>query len=115
MSLQTDLVTALAAVASGAVYPQFVPADVDPPFVVYRIVSKEPLNTLSGGKVTTNSIVEFDCFASSYAAALSLAADVRSAINASALTFYESTSPGEEYEQPIDVFMEPVYYGFWHT
>ena len=115
MSLQSDIVTALAAVASGKVYPQFVPADVDPPFVVYRVISKDPLSTLSGGVVETNSVVEFDCFADSYSAALTLAGSVRTAITSSGMTYYESTAPGENYEPEVDVFMEPVFYGFWHT
>ncbi len=115
MSLQSDIVTALAAVASGQVYPQFAPADVDPPFVVYRITNKDPLQTLSGGTVEVNSIVEFDCYAETYSGALTLAESVKTAITATSLVFYESTSPGETYEPDADIFMEPVYYGFWHT
>ena len=115
MSLQSDIVTALASVASGNVYPQFVPADIDPPFVVYRILSKDPLTTLSAGTVETNSVVEFDCYADTYSAALTLAGNVRTAITGSGLTYYESTAPGENYEPDVDIYMEPVFYGFWHT
>jgi len=115
MSLQSDIVTALAAVASGKVYPQFVPADVDPPFVVYRIINKDPLQTLSSGTVLINSQVEFDCFSETYSGALTLAAAVKAAVVASGLTYYESTSPGENYEPEVDIFMEPIFYGFWHT
>lgn len=115
MSLQTDLVAALSSVAGGEVYPQFVPVDVSLPFVVYRVASKDPLQTLSGGTVETNSIVEFDCYADSYSGAVTLAESVRTAIEASALTYYETTAPGDTYEQVVDAFMEPVFYGFWHT
>jgi len=115
MSLQTDIVTALAGVASGKVYPQFVPADVDPPFVVYRIVAKDPLQTLDGTVHQRNSTAVFEAYADSYAAALALAADVRTAIEGSALTQYEDTAPGEDYVPAVDEFMEPVFYGFWHT
>lgn len=115
MSLQSEIVTALATVASGAIYPQFVPADVDLPFVVYRVVNKDPLVTLSDGSVETNYIVEFDCYDENYSDALTLAAAVRTAIGLSSLVYYETNSPGEDYEPIIDVFMEPVFYGFWHT
>jgi len=115
MSLQTDIVTALAGVASGKVYPQFVPADVDLPFVVYRVSNKNPLETLSAGTVEVNSIVEFDCYDENYSGALTLAAAVKLAIESSALVSYETNSPGENYEEIVDVFMEPVFFGFWHT
>ena len=115
MSLQSDIVTALATVASGNVYPQFVPADIDFPFVVYRIVNKDPLITLSGGTVELNTIVEFDCYDESYSGALTLAESVKTAIGLTTMTYYETSSPGEDYEPIVDVFMEPVFYGFWHT
>lgn len=116
MSLQSDIVTALAAVAGGRVYPQVAPADAALPFVVYRVLSKSPLNLLSGhGGITQYSVI-FECYASTYAASLTLAGQVATAIEAAAaLTEYREQSPGEEYEQSVDVFMEPVYFGFWHN
>ena len=115
MSLQSDIVTALAGVAGGKVFPQFVNADQAPPFVVYRIATKDPLQTLDGTIHQRNSVAVFECYDESYAAALVLADAVRSAITASSLTQYEDTAPGEDYEPQVDLFMEPVYLGFWHT
>jgi len=115
MSLQSDIVTALTSVASGKVFPQFVPADVDPPFVVYRINSKDPLTTLDGVVHLHNSSVVFECYAATYSGALTLASSVRSAIVGSSLQQYEDSAPGEDYEPQMDIFVEPVYYGFWHT
>jgi len=115
MSLQSDLTTALAAVASGKVYVQFIEEDVALPFVVYRVASKEPLTTLDGTTQLRNSSVVFECYADSYAGALTLADSVRSAVTGSGLTYYEESAPGEDYEPVVDTFMEPVYYGFWHT
>lgn len=115
MSLQSDLITALSAVAGGRVYPQFAPADAVFPLVIYRVLNKDPLITLSGGTIETNSIVAFESYADTYSQALSTSAAVESAIAASGLTHYETTAPGEEYEQAIDAYMEPVFYGFWHT
>ena len=114
MSLQSEIVTALSGVASGKVYPQFVNADIDPPFVVYRITSKDPLQTIDGTIHQRNSTAVFECYAENYADALTLADGVRTAIVGSSLTQYEDTSPGEDYDPVIDILMEPVYFGFWH-
>lgn len=115
MSLQTDLITALSGVAGDRIYPQFAPADAILPLVVYRVLNKDPLITLVSGTVETNSVVVFESYADTYTEALTTSASVETAIKASGLTHYEVTAPGEEYIQPTDVFMEPVYYGFWHT
>ena len=101
--------------ASGKVFPQFVNADYDPPFVVYRITSKDPLQTIDGTIHQRNSIAVFECYAENYNDALTLATSVRQAIVASSLVQYEDTSPGEDYEPVVDLFMEPVYFGFWYT
>ena len=121
MSLQSDIVTSLAGVASGKVFPQFVNADIDPPFVVYRIASKDPLQTIDGTIHQRNSTAVFECYAENYNDALTLATSVRSAIensaslNSGTVVQYEDTAPGEDYLPSVDIFMEPVYYGFWHT
>lgn len=113
MSLQSDIVTALAAVAGGRVYPQAAPAETAFPFVVYRIVSKEPLATLGGILEATRYTVVFDAWATTYASALSTADAVRTAIDASALNSFHASAPGEDYEPVVDAFVEPVHYGFW--
>jgi len=115
MSLQTEIIAVTASLANGKVYPQMVDEDVRLPFIVYRVLSKAPLETLSGGTIQMNVIVEFDCYADSYLSALTLADQLRNLIDASPLVSYETSAPGEQYEQTVDVFMEPVYYGFWHT
>jgi hypothetical protein len=119
MSLQTDLIAAFAAVspivAGGRVYPQAAPADAPLPFVIYRITSKDPLTTLNDSETLVNSIVSFESYADDYAEALAVAETVKAAIAASGLTYYKISSPGEDYVPPTDDYMEPVYYGFWHT
>lgn len=115
MSIQSDIVTALAGVAGGRVYPQAAPEDAAMPFVIYRRVSQTPLTTLQGFEGNINSVFTFDCYASTYAAALALAADVRSGIEGSAaLLEYRDAGSGEDYEPVVDAFMEPVSFGFWH-
>lgn len=116
MSIQSDIVTALASVAGGRVYPQIAPADAALPFVVYRVLTKNPLGLLTGHGGATQYSVVFECYAETYAAALTLAGQVTTAVEAAAtLTEYREQSPGEEYEPAVNVFMEPVYFGFWHN
>ena len=115
MSLQSDIMTALASLGANTVWPQAVPEDEDPPFVVYRILNKDPLTTLDNSNIDINSTVAFECYAETYSAAIALAASVKAAIKASNLTSYETTAPGEDYIPLIDGYMEPVFFGFWHT
>ena len=115
MSLQSDIVTALAAVASGRVYPQIAPEGATYPLVNYRVINKTPLLSASNVTLATQYQVVFECWGATYASALSTAAAVRSAIAATALNFYAIDEPGEEYEAAADSFMEPVYFGFLHA
>ena len=114
MSLQSDIITALATAGITNVYPQHVPADVDIPFIVYRVLSKSPTRTLNKTKHQTNSTVAFECYADDPAEAVTLASSVVTAIDASALVSYLDSSPGDDYEQMVAEYMEPVFFGFWH-
>ena len=113
-TFQGDLMTALASVASGQVYPQAAPADAAIPFVVYRILGKETIQTINGDVHQTNYTVAFDSWAGDYSSAVTLSNSVAAAIEASDLVSYRENSPGEEYEPQVDMYVEPVYYGFWY-
>lgn len=114
MSLQSDLKTLLSPIASGKFYAQAAPADADEPFIVYRILNKDPLQTLSGSTGHVRYSVAFECYALSYNDALTMAEAVKAAIEGSSLVSFEESAPGEEYIVDVDGFMEPVFYGFWH-
>ena len=120
MSIQSDIITALSigspTISAGTrVYPQFAPQDATLPFVVYRRLSQEPIGTIHNATpIATRSIFVFECYAATYNAALTLAAEVRSSIQSSSLEAYPSTASGEEYAPAVDEFMEPVQYEFWH-
>lgn len=113
MSLQSDLITALASVAGGRVYPQIAPEGATYPLVNYRILNKEPIVTIHGTVAATEYQVVFECWGTSYSSALSTADAVRTAIVASAaLDHSYIAEPGEEYDGAADSFMEPVYFSF---
>jgi hypothetical protein len=113
MSLQSDILTALASLGADKVWPQAVPADVDPPFVVYRVLNKAPETTLNDSETAVQSVVVFESYAEDYQGALDQAAAVEAAIVASGMTYYRDVSPGEDYLPLIDGYMEPVFFGFW--
>lgn len=115
MSLQSDLITTLAAVAGGRVHPQIAPEGSAYPLVNYRILNKQPVASIVGTIHATQYDVVFECWGASYSSALSTAAAVKAAIEASALTWYPIATPGEEYDAAADSYMEPVYYGFMHA
>lgn len=114
MSIQSDIVTALSAVASGRVYPQAAPQDAAMPFVVYRRVASEPINTIHGTIAATKSTFVFECWAADYSSALTLSDALKAAVVASALDYTNEPSAADEYEPTADSFMDPVTYGFWH-
>lgn len=124
MSIESDLVTALAGVASGNVFPVGEVAEGTlPPFVAYRCAKRIPVQTLEGVTVIVQSIFIFECWGvktsskSAKKASLDLAADVIAALDADvtiANKFREPVS-GEEYDDQVLELMEPVQYSLWHT
>lgn len=119
MTIQTDIVTALNTVTSNRLYPQALPQELnlaDGPAVVYRILNKNPVGNFCGTSALAQYSVAFDCWASTYSAAVALATLLATEIDNNAmLTSYRDASPGEDFEPFSDAFVEPVYFGFWHS
>lgn len=124
MSIQSDIYTALAAVAGGRVFPAGeVPEGVPLPLVTYRRTLHAPIMTLGGYEGTTNSIFVFECWgettatASAKQSALDVAAAVIAAIEAAAglVRKYRTDVSGEDYDPETLETMEPVSYSFWHA
>lgn len=115
MSIQSDITTALAAVASGQVYPDAAPEDAAMPFVVYRRIGYDPVMTLQGAADAARSTFVFESYATTLNGALTVAAAVVAAIVAAFPGAYREPGDGEDYQPVVDAFMEPVTYSFWHT
>ena len=115
MSFQSDLITALAAVAGGRVFPAVAPEGTVYPLVNYRVQNKEPIVTIDGVVHATDYQVVFECWAKTYAQALATADAVRAAIYASGLDYSVAPEPGEDYEAQTDAYMEPVHFTFLHA
>lgn len=113
MSIHTDLITALAAVAGGRVYPQIAPAESVYPLVNYRILNTDRTVTLDGAVACIEYQIVFECWASTYAQSISTADSVRAAVIASALLDHSYIDePGEEFDASGDLYMTPVYFSF---
>lgn len=115
MSLQSDLMTALAAVAGGRVSPDISAEKTLYPLVNYRVLNREPIATIDGVVHATQWQIIFECWAKNYDDALATATAVRAAITASALNYYPISEPGEDYDAQVDSYMVPVYLGFLHV
>jgi hypothetical protein len=115
MSIHEDIVTALASVAGGKVYPQAAPEGESMPFVVFRRIARDPQLTIhSKAPDVERSEFIFECWASDLVDAIELADDVIDALEASSLDATMSPIGSEEYEPFIDCHMEPVQFSFWH-
>jgi hypothetical protein len=117
MSIQSDIKTALAGIAGNRVYPEAAPENATLPLVVYRKTGAEPLMTLQGYAGMTRFSFVFECWARTYAEAITLADQVRTAIEAAAALKpqYRDFADPDDYEPAVDQFLESVAYSFWHT
>ncbi len=125
MSVDSDIETALAAVAGGRVYAESVPQGIVPPFVVYRRRLFERVQVLQGAEGLQHSEFVFECVGKQTNTqrpkedARAIAATVRAAIEAVKTTTlrdqYEVLVAGDEFEPEVLEVMEPVAFSFWHT
>lgn len=119
MSIQDDIVTALAGVADNNLYPEACPQDIRLPMVIFIRTGRTPLVTLLGANGDINSEIVFECYSKSKPDAVALADEVRAAIVAARSTVlpvqYEMPVTTEDYTPQTMEYMEPVAFGFWHT
>jgi len=116
VSIQSEIITALASVAGARVYPDLAPQDAALPLVIYKRTAYEPLMKLDGYASLTKSTFMFECWATTKAGSLTLAGQVQTAIEASVIAVkFREPSTGDEYEVQVDQFVEPIAYSFWHA
>jgi len=82
MSIESDLFTALTGVVAGRVYPEAMPQGATLPCIVYRRVSTPRAQAFGSGQTVVRSRprFQFTCWALTAAAALDLAAQLRTAL-----------------------------------
>jgi len=114
MSLETDLVALLDSLAAGGIHAMYLPPDQAPPYIVYRVQSRESETTLDGSDDSINSVVAFHCIDQVYTDAVALAASVRTTIESSALVAYLAGPYDLDIDFDIDGYVETIVFGFWH-
>lgn len=115
MSLHTELTTLLGNVAGGQYYLQVLPQEYEIPCVVYRVLNKDPLQTLCGNDGKSIYEVVFECIAETFTEAETIEAEIKTILESDeTLTKWEMAAPGEDFEPVTEDFMEPVYYGFFY-
>lgn len=100
------------ALANGRIYPMRLPREEDIPAVVYSIVSVNPVRTLSGDSGLDLCVLVIRCWASTYTAARSLAAAVRTALNNSSIKI---STAGQDEDEDHDTlsFCVKTEYTVW--
>lgn len=114
---QVITVLKLANVAAGKVFPTF--EDVDETttdYVIVRRPNNEPIMTMLGREGLIHSTFVFECWSTSKASAMTIAAAVDAAIDADTTlpySFPESPS-GEDFAPEVMQVMEPRQFSIWH-
>lgn len=114
MTIQQDLVVALAGVAGGRVYPQIAPDNPTAPFVVYSRVAGTPSNTLNDGRSIINSRFQIDCYERTYSGVQSLRSAVMGALDAWALRPVLLTET-DVFDDDVKLHRALIEISVWHS
>jgi hypothetical protein len=134
MSIQSDIISALAGVAGNRVYPDAAPEGVTPPLVIVRRTLYEPLALLLGSSGIAKSTFTFECWGAkpsligqlttsqskmAKSSALATASEVKAAIIGGTAgspfrTYFFEAVDGEDFDPQTLEMMEPVSASFWH-
>lgn len=116
MSMQ-ELFVALVQNATDAqdrVYPQIAPDNVERPYIVYQRVTQNVENVLSGRTGLTNTRLQVDVYASTYAQAQQIATVVAGLMNGWALPNVQILAQ-DIYESDVKLHRVMADYSIWHT
>lgn len=117
--IEADIVATLAAdsaihnAVGDRVYPLFRPQGDPLPAIVYQRISTAPVNSLSGFSGLDQVRIQFGCYANTVADAKSLAADMRSALDAEESLKGTCVSEIDEIDADTRNFRVIVEYSFW--
>ncbi len=116
MSMQ-ELFVALVQNATDAqdrVYPQIAPDNVQRPYIVYQLVTQNVENVLAGRTGLTNTRLQVDVYASTYAQAQQIAAAVADLMAGWALPNVQILAQ-DIYESDVKLHRVMADYSIWHT
>ena len=116
MSMQELFVTLVqnATDAQDRVYPQIAPDNVERPYIVYQRVTQNVENVLSGRTGLTNTRLQVDVYASTYAQAQQIATAVAGLMDGWALPNVQILAQ-DIYESDVKLHRVMADYSIWHT
>ncbi len=100
--------------AQDRVYPQVAPDNVQRPYIVYQRVTENVENTLAGRTGLTNTRLQVDVYASTYAQAQQIAAAVADLMAGWALPNVQILAR-DIYESDVKLHRVMADYSIWHT
>ena len=115
MTVQEQIVTLLSGgTAAGArVYPLTAPDGVAKPYITYQRISSNSENVLSGDSGLTNTRLQIDVYATTYAQATSIAAQVDALMSAWSVQNV-SVLLQDFFEGQVKLFRISHDYSLWH-
>ena len=113
MSIEQDVVTLLSPLVSGRVYPDVSPEDIRAPHIVYSVIYGAGLDHLEGDPGLKNLRLQFDCWATTKAAAVGLMDSVLAAFRASSLSNNLIGRNPSGYDAPTKLHSESLDISVW--
>lgn len=116
MSVQTDLLALLNGNTDAGinVFPMVATQGVVAPYITYQRIVTNTENTVSGSPGLSNTRMQIDVYAKTYAQAQSIATQVDQLVSASSLQCW-SMRFQDVYEDAVRLFRVILEYSIWHS
>ena len=112
MAVEGDIQTLLAALVSGRAYPLTAPDPVIKPYIIFQVISDVQQNHLEGYAGFSNRRFQIDAYATSYGAAKTMAASIKTAMAAS-LIINVHLSSHDLYEPEVQLYRVSMDFSVW--
>lgn len=110
--IEEDVFNALKGLVSNRCYPLLMPENPSYPSIIYTRISSTPENTLNGGATIDLVRFQIDSYAETYSAARTLAASVRTAMEAAAFKGLLQTDQ-DFFEPDVTIYRVTQDYYVW--
>src|SRR5574340_121579 len=111
--IQETVFSALSGLVAGRVYPSVAPDGAVAPFIVYQRVGSSPENTLADGQPVQQTRMQIDAYATTYAAAQTLAQQIEAAMTAAPVSGIQIMDM-DGYEADVKLHRVTQDYSIWY-